>query len=106
MAAFGIGNGLTTDEEWVRYRDAETEEEANEAASVLMNNMESSQFGKWHGTQRGTRKRGDETAGEQGLSIVAQHVVPFIFSVMTDMNSSNYPSQYETNKQNQDKIMI
>ena len=66
MAAFGIGNGLTTDEEWVRYRDAETEEEANEAASVLMNNMESSQFGKWHGTQRGTRKRGDEAAGEQG----------------------------------------
>merc|ERR1712038_1288975 len=81
MAAFGIGNGLTTDEEWVRYRDAETEEEANEAAYVLMNNLEN----------------GMELRGEQGSVETRQQMVmstsTFLWTLVNSPSTSRiqYP---------------
>ena len=33
MAAYGIGNGYTTEEEWTTFRDADSEEAATEAGT-------------------------------------------------------------------------
>ena len=55
MAAYGIGNGYTTEEEWATFRDAESEEAATEAAQVILINLGQGQSG---------------FAGEPGLSII------------------------------------
>ena len=45
MAAYGIGNGYTTEEEWTTFRDAESEEAATEAAQVILINLKQGQSG-------------------------------------------------------------
>ena len=59
MAAYGIGNGYTTEEEWATFRDAESEEAATEAAQVILINLGQGQSG---------------FAGEPGLPIIVEGV--------------------------------
>ena len=50
MAAFGMANGFTTEEEWTRFKEAfenkaEDEDEAKDAADVILNNWKTGKEG-------------------------------------------------------------